>query len=256
MLYLGVDGTNWVHALYHALRGVDVLAHLCRRVRILAEHTHASSVLVCFDRRSFRHDLLPSYKATRKPKDDVLQRLLSEAPAAVAEAGQPVYEDGFEADDCLATLAAAVVGGAKCVLASPDKDLWQCLVEGRVSCLRQFGTHGTELVAPEWQTARDLEISEKTLGLRPSCWADYQALVGEPGDNVHGCPGWGEQTARAALAKAGSIQAVLANPWDVRCSRSQLAKLQTWAKSPTGLSLVRQLVTLRTDVGAVLDALK
>lgn len=254
VLTLAIDGTNWVHALYHALRGVDVLAHLCRRVRILAEYTHASTVLVCFDRRSFRHELLPTYKANRKPKDAALERLLAEAPAAVCEAGQPVYQDGYEADDCLATAAAAAVaGGGKCVLASADHDLWQCLVDGRVSCLRQFKTHGTEVVAPQWQTARELEIDEQTLGLRPSCWVDYQALVGESGDNVPGCPGWGKETARKALAKAGSIEAMLQNPWAVSCNKSQVAKLQAWAKRD--MAMARRLLTLCTDVPAVSDAM-
>lgn len=257
-VWLGIDGTNWVHALWHALRGVDVLEHVARRARILAQYTRATRVLICFDRRSFRHDLYAGYKAHRAAKEETLRQLLDQAPAEMANAGQqPVYQDGFEADDCLATLAAAAVAaGNKCVIASPDKDLWQCLRENRVSVLRQFGTHGTNVIAPEWQTARELEIAEKTLGLRPSCWADYQCLVGEPGDNVAGCPGWGEQTSRAALANAGSIEAMLANPWAIRCTKSQLTKLQNWSKAPTGLRLTRQLVTLRADVQAVLDALR
>lgn len=259
MIWLGIDGTNWVHALYHAFRGVDVLEHVRRRVRILTQYTRASCVVVCFDRRSFRHDLWPAYKANRKPKDETLQRLLAESPAAVADAGQAVYQDGYEADDCLATLAAvAVDSGAKAIIASPDKDLWQCLVEGRVSVLRAFKTHGTEILDPVWQTARELEIAEATLGLRPACWVDYQALVGEAGDNVPGCPGWGPQTAKRALVKAGSITAMLSDPWAIHChcTRSQLTKLQAWAKSETGLSLSRSLVKLVTDVGAVQDALR
>jgi DNA polymerase-1 len=253
-IWLGIDGTNWVHALYHALRGREVLDNFCRRARVLSAHTQASVVLICFDRRSFRHELSPAYKANRVPKEDVLRRLLAEAPDRMGDAGQSVYQDGFEADDCLATLAAiAVASGAKCILASPDRDLWQCLVDGRVSVLRKFATAGVAVSKPEWMTARELEISEKYNGLKPSSWADYQALVGESGDNVNGCPGWGEQTARGALAKSGSIEAMLQNPWGVPCSKSQLAKLQAWARD--GMSLARRLVTLCTDVPAVRDAI-
>lgn len=255
MVWLGIDGTNWVHALYHALRGVGVLDHLCRRTEILAAHTQASAVLICFDRRSFRHDLLPTYKANRVPKDDVLRRLLDEAPQRAADVGQSVYQDGFEADDCLATLAFyATSPGRKCVIASSDKDLYQCLAEGRVSALRQFKTLGRDVIQPEWMTARELEIGEKYNGLRPSQWRDYQSLVGETGDSVPGCPGWGEKTARRCLVKAGSIGAMLADRWGVSCTDSQWAKLQAWAKSD--MALIRQLVTLRTDVAAVRDALK
>jgi DNA polymerase-1 len=257
-VWLGIDGTNWVHALWHALRGVDVLTHVARRARILTAYTRASRVLICFDRRSFRHDLYVGYKANRAAKEQTLRQLLDDAPAALASAGQqPVYQDGYEADDCLATLAAAAFGaGCKCVLATADKDLWQCLREGWVSVLRSFGTHGSELICPEWQTALELEIAPKTLGLKPSCWADYQCLVGESGDNVPGCPGWGEQTARRGLANAGSIEAMLRDPWAIHCSKSQLTKLQNWARADNGLKLTRQLITLRTDVPAVLDAVR
>lgn len=256
-VWLGIDGTNWVHALYHALRGRDVLQHLCRRARILADHLQASVTLICFDCRSFRHGLSPSYKANRLGKEEALLRLLAEAPDRVAAAGQPVYQEGFEADDCLATLAAiARCSQAKCVLASADKDLFQCLVDGRVGVLRKFETAGAEVVKPslEWMTARELEISEKYNGLRPACWADYQALVGEPGDNVLGCPSWGEKTARRALGNAGSIAAMLKDPWAVNCTGKQMALLQAWAKSGA-MKLALDLVTLRTDVAAVRDAI-
>jgi DNA polymerase I len=254
-VWLGIDGTNWIHALYHALRGQDVLRHFCRRAKILADFCQADRILLCFDRRSFRHNLLPSYKANRHQKEAALVRLLEGAPAASAEVGQPVYEDGFEADDCLATLARqAELCLSKLVIASPDKDLYQCLVDGRVSILRLFATKYDKIASPEWMTARELEIAQKTNGLRPACWADYQSLVGQPGDNVPGCPGWGEQTARRALAKAGSLDAMLSNPWSIDCSKSQLTKLQAWAKGD--MPLVRRLVTLRTDVSSILDALR
>ena len=110
------------------------------------------------------------------------------------------------------------------------------------------------MTSPDWQTARELEIAEKTLGLRPSCWADYQCLVGEPGDNVSGCPGWGEKTAARLLAKAGNIASMLRDPWALNCTRSQLTSLQNWAKA--GMETALRLVTLKRDCPAVLDALR
>lgn len=257
-VWLGIDGTNWVHALYHALRGQNVLEHVARRVKILADYTRASRVLICFDRRSFRHDLYAGYKANRAAQPESLRQLLAEALQAIAtDAGQVVYQDGYEADDCLATLAeVAVASGRKCVLASPDKDLWQCLRDGRVSVLRRFGTHGAEVLDPEWQTERELAIAEKTKDLRPSNWADFQALVGERGDNVAGCPGWGVAVSRRGLANAGSIEAMLRDPWEVKCTRKQLTTLQNWAKASSGWPSIRQCVTLRTDVPAIIDAVR
>lgn len=255
MIWLGIDGTNWVHALYHAMRGHDVLRQLCRRVTALADYATASHVLVCFDRRSFRHAEYAGYKSSRTDAPEALTKLLAEAPAAVGDVGQPVAEEGYEADDCLSTLASlAMQCETRCVLASPDKDLYQCLVMGRVSLVRKFGTVHGAVIDPDTMTAAKLEADKKSFGLKPWMWPDYQALVGEPGDDVPGCPGWGPQTARRALTKAGSIEAMLRDPWAINCTRSQLATLQAWAKKD--LPLIRRLVTLRTDCEAVREAIR
>jgi len=253
-IWLAVDGTNWIHQLWHALGGQDVLQVAVARCRALAAHTKASMVLVAFDRRSFRHDRVPTYKANRAAKDPALQAILDSAPSAFSDVGQPVYQDGYEADDCLATAAAiAVASERRCVLMSPDKDLWQCLIPGRVSVLRAFSTRRGEIADPRWWTADDLRLW-KGYGLEPAQWADYQAVVGETGDNVAGCQAWGEKTAARAIAKHGSLAAMLKNPWEISCTNKQLVLLQAWAKSGA-MELARDLVTLRTDVPAVRDAL-
>lgn len=260
-VWLGIDGTNWVHALYHSPGVRDVLGLFCRRVKLLAQHLSASAVLVCFDRRSFRHDLFAEYKANRGPRDDSLRLLLAEAEKRVGEVGQLVYDEGREADDCLATLAAiAVATGRQCVMASADKDLYQCLVSGAVRQVRKFASSASDKDGKqreadlEWQTAESLEVGKDTAGLRPGNWCDYQALVGQAGDNLAGCPGWGPVTARRELVKAGSLEALLRNRWLCGCSDSQWSKLVAWAKAEMGLAL--ELVRLRTDVVAVREALR
>ncbi len=133
----------------------------------------------------FRHDLYPPYKAHRKPKPAGLQAALDEAPQAVASLAVPCAVEGFEADDCLATLARyAVVAGGRAVLASPDKDLNQSLVPEAVVILRQFTLGADGLRALDWWNAAGLE---KHYGLRPSQWVDFQTLVGDSTDGVPGC---------------------------------------------------------------------
>jgi DNA polymerase-1 len=251
--WLAVDGTNWVHQLYHALDGKDVLQVAASRLQALIAHVKPSVVLVAFDRRSFRHDLAPSYKANRAAKEASLRTLLDGAVDALSKIGQPVYQDGFEADDCLATAAdAAVAAGKRCIIMSPDKDLWQCLVAGSVSVLRSFETSRGELARPMWWTAAEL-AGWHDHNLAPEQWADYQALVGESGDNVQGCPSWGEKTSARALVRVGSIDAMLQYPWSIGATGKQLALLQAWAKSGAK-DLAQKLVRLRTDVAAVWDA--
>lgn len=254
-IWLGIDGTNWVHALWHAMGGQHVLPAFLRRVRILGEHVQATRLLVAFDRRSFRHDLCENYKANRKEKDAGLVELLKEAETAATAVAVPVAEAGYEADDCLATLA--VLGRAaqrRVVLASADKDLYQCLVDGEVSLVRKIKTSGERITDADWMTAWTLGEQSETAGLQPYQWADYQALVGESGDNVRGCPGWGPVTARAALLKCKSLEGMLANVWNVPSSQVQRDNLLRWSKRD--MATTRRLVRLCTQVATVAEALR
>lgn len=260
---LGIDGTNWVHALWHVYGSDRLIAVGRDRLRILAAACGTSDVYVCWDRRSFRHDLLASYKSSRPPREPGLTEILKRAEIELTDDGKlatPIYQDGYEADDLLATFAAIAAGrGVKCYLASADKDLWQCLVADQVLILRSFNTSNGEITDRQWMTAAALAKwpgkDKGEYGLRPSQWTDYQALVGESGDDVPGCPGWGEKTAAKALAKAGSLADMLGNPWNVPCSKSQQAKLQTWAKSGL-MALTLKLVTLARDAPAAMDAMR
>jgi 5'-3' exonuclease len=242
-MILSVDLTNWVHSTWHAQRGRGVLTTLCTRLAALIDRLAPAHVVACFDRRSFRHDLFPAYKAGRKQKPEGLLKDLEEAPAAVAGMATILAEDGFEADDCLASLAIAGQQlGQKVVLASPDKDLFQCLVEGQVTILRSFGLVGQKVETCEWFTAAKLAAEFK---LTPGQWPDYQALCGDSTDGVPGCPGWGEVTTLAALQKIGSVEAMFKNPWPLPITPKQQASLMKFAGS---YKKMLSLVTLRTDV--------
>lgn len=251
-MYLGIDATNWVHQLWHAHGGRGVLDAARRRLDACLREWQPSTVVACFDRRSFRHGLEPAYKSTRGERDPGLVKALEDAPGVFAGLCTIAAEDGYEADDCLATLGQ--LGrwhGVKTVLASPDKDLRQCLSERTVAILRGFGTERGKVVKPEWFTAADLR---DVYGLRPDQWADYQALVGDAGDNVKGCPGWGEKTACAVLAKMGTLKECLRNPWG--CPGISARQRDALVKFKSRAETVSQLVTLKTDVEAVYDALR
>jgi DNA polymerase-1 len=273
MTLLAIDGTIWIHALWHA-QGDNrspgqILDTFCGRIGAVAAASKASHALVAFDRRSFRHGLLASYKAGRAVKSPALEQLLADAPAAAATVGLPIYQDGYEADDLLATVAAiAVQRGERAVLCSPDKDLWQCLAVKQVYVLRSFDTARGELLNPGWFTEADLyewpakagetgqPSAKEPFHLRPWQWADFQALVGEAGDNVPGCPGWGDKTSARALAKCGSIEAMVKDPWALPCTSKQQMSLCNWVKSPSGMKVSLACVRLCREVPAVWDALR
>ena len=267
-MYIGIDGTNWIHQLWHAHGGQGVLEAALRRAQALYSEWHPSLMIACFDRRSFRHDVEPTYKSGRSKRDPALDALLAAAPVRFAEHEFDVLEpdgkvvkkavcmkaeqDGYEADDCLATLA--WIGrhhGERVVLASPDKDLRQCLWDKQVGILRTFATEGGKVTRPEWFTAADLR---DVYGLKPWQWQDYQALVGDRSDSIVGCEGWGEKTAAAVLSKVGTLAKCLENPW--ACPGLSDKKRDALVRFKARAATVLDLVTLRTSVDAVYDAMR
>jgi len=250
-MILGIDATNWIHSLWHAQSGKGVLDSACRRMNGLVDRLHPRHVVACFDRRSFRHDIFPAYKSKRKEKPERLCADLAEGPAAVADLATVFAEDGFEADDCLASLArAGQLIGEKVVVASPDKDLRQCLVAGEVTILRSFVLRGDGVIDLDWFTADRLH---KEYALSPAQWPDFQALCGDSTDGIPGCVGWGEKTSLAALHKAGSLAEILRNPWALSITQKQQGNLMAF--KPHADKMLR-LVTLCTEVPGVWDVLR
>lgn len=267
-MYLGIDATNWIHQLWHAHAGQGVLQAALQRAQALYLEWTPDVMIACFDRKSFRHAIASDYKSGRSKRDPALDSLLTEAPAAFAnhefiigyEDRKPIRkavcmiaaQDGYEADDCLATLA--WIGrhhGKRVVLASPDKDLRQCLQEKQVGILRTFTTEAAKVKKAEWFTAADLR---DMYGLEPHQWPDFQALVGDRSDSIIGCEGWGEKTAAAVLSKVGTLAKCLANPW--QCPGLSDKKRDALFAFKPRAATVLDLVTLRTNVDVIYDAMR
>jgi DNA polymerase-1 len=160
-------------------------------------------------------------------------------------------EDGFEADDQLATITAiGLATDRQVVLASPDKDIRQCLVSGRVSILRGFTVEHGKLKRPEWLTAKGVE---EKYGVRPEQWTDFQALTGDAGDGIEGCPGFGPVNAQKVLSAAGTLDRVFTHILGLPITPRLRTSLLNW--QPLARDVLR-LVTLRTDCQAAADALR
>ena len=250
-MILGIDGTNWIHQLWHARGGQGVLDAFRVWLRAVVEHVKPTATVVAFDRPSFRYELLPSYKAGRPQKPPQLVEILERAPETCEGVATVAIQEGFEADDCLATLARlGSVFGGRVVIASPDKDLRQCLVDERVTILRKFGTLEGRISRPEWLSAWMLREEH---GLDPEQWTSYQAMCGDDGDGIEGVAGWGPITTKKALAVGRTLHGCLQNICKLPItSRQQTALLAFQPRA----ALTLELVTLRTDVEAVADALR
>ncbi len=157
----------------------------------------------------------------------------------------------FEADDALATAASQLElepSVTRVVIASPDKDLCQCVARERVVT---------------WDRIRERTFDEagvmERLGVPPASVPDYLALVGDSADGFPGVPRWGEKSARALLARYGQLEHIpdSADDWDVSV-RGARSLAESLARHRKDAELFRVLATLRRDVplDASLEAIR
>ena len=107
-------------------------------VNLIKEH-QPDQLVVAFDRPepTFRHEMIPSYKATRSEAPDILRQQMGLVRQLVDTMRIPVVEaPGFEADDVLATLATkAAAGGDDVIVVTGDRDTYQLVEDPHIKVL-------------------------------------------------------------------------------------------------------------------------
>jgi 5'-3' exonuclease len=244
-----VDGTYELFRHFFALPshrdpgGVEVAAvrGVLYSVLTLLEEG-ATHVAVANDHiiESFRNDLYEGYKTGAGVDPDLLIQfpVLDDALVALGVTVWPMIEQ--EADDALA--AAAKVAGddrrvEQVLICTPDKDLGQCVVDGRIV---QYDRRKKQLLDEQGVTAK--------FGIAPASMPDWLALVGDSADGFPGVPGWGAKSAAAVLRRYHHLEEIPAygHDWDVdvRGAKSLAATLQ---EHRAAADLFKVLATLRTD---------
>ena len=187
---------------------------------------------------SFRNELYAGYKTDAGVPAELLAQfpLAEEALEALGVTVWRMRE--FEADDGIAAGAARFADEAEqVIIASPDKDLAQCVVGERVVVLDR--RKGVTL---------DADGVRAKFGVPPESIPDYLALVGDSADGYPGLPGWGAKSAAAALARYGHLEAIPDSHgvWDVRVrGAARLARALREGRAQA--ELYRTLATLRRD---------
>lgn len=170
----------------------------------LLEEEKPDYLAFTFDRRgpTFRHLQYSLYKANRpKTPSELLHQVI--LAKELAEALRvPVFEkEGFEADDCIATLARlGEEEGLSVTILTGDLDTLQ-LIDEQVTVL-------TPLKGVSETFRYDKDAVRARFHLEPSQFLDYKALIGDPSDNIPRIPGIGEKTAQALLTQFGSIDGI------------------------------------------------
>ncbi len=189
---------------------------------------------------SFRNDLWAGYKTSAGMPPELLGQfgLLEDALGAAGFTVFPMVE--FEADDAMA--AAAQVASADpevelVVICTPDKDLGQCVVDGRVVQLdRRKDTYIDEAGVIE------------RFGVPPESIPDYLALVGDTADGFPGLAGWGAKSTSTVLAEYRHLEAIPAASADWDVSVRGAGKLAATLQAQFELALLfRRIATVERD---------
>jgi len=246
-----VDGTYELFRAFYAVpsakneAGLEVGAvrGLARSMLALLREPGASHVAVAFDHviESFRNQLFDGYKTGEGIDPDLWGQfeLAERVCAALGIVVWPMIE--FEADDALATAALRFAQDPEVeqvLIASPDKDLAQCVVGTRVVCLDRMRK----------KLLDEAGVNAK-FGVTPAQIPDYLALVGDTADGIPGVPRWGAKSAAAVLSEYGTIDAIpdSAASWRVSV-RGAAALADSLAGRRADALLYKRLATLRVDV--------
>jgi DNA polymerase-1 len=183
---------------------------------------------------NFRRDLLQTYKANRSATPEGLLLQLEPLRELLALLGLPTFTAaGCEADDFIASLARRFRDTHPVVILGADKDLKQCLHD-RVS-LWDPGSREDRLTT--------LEDFRDEYGIEPSSWPDFQALTGDPGDNIPGLPNVGPKTALTLIRQFKTLEALFARPDDM----PEKIRPRLEGRRDEAL-LYRELTRLKTDL--------
>ncbi|HSJ85102.1 MAG TPA: DNA polymerase I [Acidimicrobiia bacterium] len=169
-------------------------------IRLLKDY-HPDGIAVAWDisRQTFRTESYPEYKAQREKAPDHFR---SQLPL-IDEVLQTLQitqlrEEGYEADDLIATLTKrSVAAGWDVLIVTGDRDAFQ-LIEGPVKVV--YTRRGiSDIVLADESYVLD------RYGIRPDQYVEYAALRGDTSDNLPGVPGVGEKTASRLISEYGDL---------------------------------------------------
>jgi 5'-3' exonuclease len=165
-------------------------------------------VVCCWDMgsKTFRSDLYTEYKANRDAPPEELIPQFDLIKEVVTSFGVPnVGLVGYEADDCIGTLAHFYANqkDTDVQILTGDHDSLQLLSDRIQVLIMKKGMSNYAVYTPE------MLMEEK--GITPQQLIDLKGLMGDSSDNYPGVKGIGEKTALKLLHEYQSIEGVLEN---------------------------------------------
>jgi 5'-3' exonuclease len=217
---------------------------LLKHLLLAVDHFNPHHMAVCWDMgsKTFRTEMYQEYKGNRSAPPVEMIPQFDLAKEVVAAFDIPSFGiEGFEADDCIGTIAKTQRAEYNMGILTGDQDLLQ-LIEDNISVILLKKGYGNYDVHNE-----DTFFEWK--GIKPNQMVDLKGLMGDSSDNYPGVKGIGEKTAIKLLQQYGSIEGVLANLDAL--TKTQRTKIES---SLDMLHLSRQLASIKCDVPLVCNA--
>ncbi len=239
-----VDGSGYIFRAYHGLppltRGdgtpVGAVYGFTNMLLKLKDLIPCDHMAVIFDagRYSFRNEMFADYKANRDaPPEDLVPQFALVREATKAMALPCIEQEGFEADDIIASYAVAgEKAGMEVTIVSSDKDLMQLI------------TDNIRMWEPMKQRAISYEQVKEKFGVMPDKVVEVQALIGDKVDNVPGVPGIGPKTAAELIDRFGDLETTLQRAEEV----TQNKRRESLIEHAEAARLSRKLVELKRDM--------
>jgi len=227
-LYL-IDGHAVVYSYYYAFQNnpltnskgdnTSSMFGMAKILTTLFKHYEMSHIGVIFDSpyKTWRKELYPEYKATRKYVDDI-KPLIEKTYLMCKTWG--IYSEAFkglEADDIIGFIAKkAEADGFKVFIVTKDKDYCQLVSDNIL--LVDLGSK----IGKEESTIIDRNAVKEKHGVYPEQIPDYLALIGDSSDNISGVPSIGKKTAAELISKYGSVKGILGSLQDMNEKKRKL----------------------------------
>jgi DNA polymerase-1 len=239
-----IDGTAYIHRAFHAIQGLtnsrgmptNAAFGFTRMLIKLMEDRQPEYAAMFFDARgrTFRHDLSPDYKATRKVMPDEMAVQIPYIKQITAAYRLPLFEmAGYEADDLIGAFSRRLAqAGYPVVMVTGDKDFVQLIGE-RVS-----------IWDPMKETSLDLQGVRDTFGVEPDRMVEVMGLAGDTSDNIPGVPGIGQKTALELIRTFGTLEGLYARLDEITRKKQKDNLLQFRDQA----FLSRELARIRVDV--------
>jgi 5'-3' exonuclease len=196
-----------------------------------------SHVAVCWDMgsKTFRNEIFTEYKANRSEAPVELIPQFDLVKEVVESFDVPnIGISGYEADDCIGTIAVQAKGQANVSILTGDQDILQ-LIDDHISVILLKKGFGNYLV-------HNTETFYNEKGINPKQMVDLKALMGDPSDNYPGVKGIGEKTALKLLQQFEHVDGIVSNLHQL--TKAQKSKIESDLDM---LYLSRKLAEIKCD---------